>query len=51
MFALLVVPDRDDATNEGVYDFHVVCGVMAAYFLLSAIVLGLRSSGWIHDDG
>lgn len=40
LFAMLIVPDREDAVLTGVEGLHVVCGVIAVYFLLCAIVLG-----------
>jgi hypothetical protein len=40
LFAMLVVPDWDDAMKSGVYGLHTLCGVVAAYFLLCAVALG-----------
>ena len=40
LFAMLVVPDWDDAMTSGSYGLHRLCGVLAAYFLLCAICLG-----------
>jgi len=40
LFAMLVVPDWDDAMKSGVYGLHTLCGVLAAYFLLCAVALG-----------
>jgi hypothetical protein len=40
LFALLVVPDWDDAMTSGSYGLHKLCGVLAGYFLLCAICLG-----------
>jgi hypothetical protein len=40
LFALLVVPDWDDAMTSGAYGLHKLCGVLAGYFLLCAIYLG-----------
>ena len=39
LFAMLVVPDWDDAMVSGVQGLHTICGVLAAYFLLCAISL------------
>jgi hypothetical protein len=41
LFAMLVVPDWDDAMTSGSYRLHTLCGVLAAYFLLCAVCLGL----------
>jgi hypothetical protein len=43
LFAMLVVPDWDDAMTSGSYGPHTLCGVLAAYFLLCAACLGLGS--------
>lgn len=40
LFAMLVVPDWDDAMTSGVYGLHSLCGVLAAYFLVCAVCLG-----------
>ena len=40
LFAMLVVPDWDDAMTSGVYGLHTLCAVLAAYFLLCAVALG-----------
>jgi hypothetical protein len=40
LFAMLVVPDWDDAMVSGAQGLHTICGVLAAYFLLCAISLG-----------
>jgi hypothetical protein len=40
LFAMLIVPDREDAEFSGSYGYHTVCGVLAGYFLLCAICLG-----------
>jgi hypothetical protein len=40
LFAMLVVPDWDDAMTSGSYGLRRLCGVPAAYFLLCAICLG-----------
>ena len=40
LFAMLVVPDWDDAMKSGLYGLHTLCGVLAAYFLLCAAALG-----------
>ena len=40
LFAMLVVPDWDDAMTSGVYGLHTLCGVLAAYFLVCAVCLG-----------
>jgi hypothetical protein len=40
-FAMLVVPDWDDAMVSGAQGLHTLCGVLAGYFLLCAISLGL----------
>ena len=40
LFAMLVVPDWDDAMTSGSYGLHRLCGVLAAYFLLCAVCLG-----------
>lgn len=46
LFALLVVPDWDDAMASDSYGLHIPCGVLAAYFLFCAVSLGLsRRSG------
>jgi hypothetical protein len=42
LFAMLVVPDWDDAVLTGSQRLHVECGVIAGYFLLCAIDLGLK---------
>jgi hypothetical protein len=39
LFAMLVVPDREDAVFSGSYGYHTFCGVLAVYFLLCAICL------------
>lgn len=41
LFAMLVVPDWDDAMVSGAQGLHTLCGVFAGYFLLCAISLGL----------
>jgi hypothetical protein len=40
LFAMLVVPDWDDAMVSGAQGLHTICGVLAGYFLLCAISLG-----------
>jgi hypothetical protein len=40
LFAMLVVPDWDDAMVSGSYGLHKLCGVLATYFLLCAVCLG-----------
>jgi hypothetical protein len=40
LFAMLIVPDREDAEFSGSNGYHTLCGVLAAYFLLCAICLG-----------
>jgi hypothetical protein len=45
LFAMLVVPDWDDAMASGAQGLHTVCGVLAAYFLLCAISLGFGRQG------
>jgi hypothetical protein len=40
LFAMLVVPDWDDAMFTGSFGLHKLCGVLAAYFLLCAVCLG-----------
>ena len=42
LLAMLVVPDWDDAVLTGSQGLHIVCGMLAVYFLLCAITLGLR---------
>jgi membrane-bound ClpP family serine protease len=43
VFAMLIVPDREDAVLTDFQGLHVACGVIAAYFVLCAVILGLRS--------
>jgi len=40
LFAMLVVPDWEEAEFSGSYGLHRLCGLLAAYFLLCAICLG-----------
>jgi hypothetical protein len=40
LFAMLIVPDREDAEFTGSYGYHTLCGVLAGYFLLCAICMG-----------
>lgn len=47
LFAMLVVPDWDDAMLTGSQGLHLGCGVVAAYFLLCAIGLGFRRDGLV----
>ena len=44
LFAMLVVPDREDTQLSGSYGYHTPCGVLAAYFLICAICLGFSRS-------
>jgi hypothetical protein len=48
LFAMLVVPDWDDAMVSGSQGLHIICGLLAAYFLLCAISLGF---GRKNPDG
>ena len=41
LFAMLVVPDWDDAMVSGAQGLHTLCGVLSGYFLLCAISLDL----------
>ena len=43
LFAMLVVPDWDDAVHGGPQGLHIACGAIAAYFLLCAIALGFKA--------
>ena len=45
LFAVLLVPDREDAVLNGTSGLHTICGVLAAYFLLCAICLGFDRKG------
>jgi hypothetical protein len=45
LFAMLVVPDWDEAEFTASYGLHYWCGVLAAYFLLVAICLGFGRGG------
>jgi len=40
LFAMLVVPDWDDAVLTDVQGLHIGCGAIAVYFVLCAIGLG-----------
>jgi hypothetical protein len=40
LFAMLVVPDWDDAVLTGAQGLHIACGAIAVYFVLCAIGLG-----------
>jgi hypothetical protein len=44
LFAMLVVPDWDDAMASGAQRLHTLCGVLAGYFLLCAISLGFSNA-------
>jgi hypothetical protein len=41
LIAMMVVPDWDDAMFYTSFGLHRLCGVLAVYFLLCAIVLGM----------
>lgn len=43
LFAMLVVPDWDDAMVSGAHRLHTPCGLLAGYFLLCAISLGFNN--------
>jgi hypothetical protein len=42
LFAMLVVPDWDDAVLTDQQGLHYACGAIALYFLVCAIGLGLK---------
>jgi hypothetical protein len=42
LFALLVVPDWDDAALTGKQALHFGCAAIALYFVLCAVVLGFK---------
>ena len=42
LFAMMIVPDWDDAVLHDAYGLHRICGGLAIYFVLCAIVLGFR---------
>jgi hypothetical protein len=42
LFAMLVVPDWDDAAITGKQALHFSCAAIALYFVLCAVVLGLK---------
>jgi len=44
LFAMLVVPDWDDAMASGAQGLHALWGVLAVYFLLCAMSLGFSSA-------
>ena len=47
LFAMLVVPDWDDAVRNGSQGLHIACGVVAGYFLLCAIALGFKAKALV----
>lgn len=42
LFAMMIVPDWDDAMFRDSYELHGGCALIAAYFLLGATLLGIR---------
>jgi hypothetical protein len=42
LFSMLIVPDPEDAIPRGEQGLHFTCGAIAGYFLVCAIVLGVK---------
>ena len=40
LFAMLLVPDWEEAEFSGSYGLHTLCGALATYFLVCAVCLG-----------
>jgi hypothetical protein len=45
LFAILIVPDREDAALTDMQGLHVACGAIAVYFAICAIGLGFGTRG------